>query len=297
MKIVISIFCLPYEIDELEQIINQLKRSSYYLNGNNEWILDVSLGVSDYLVDWEKSSIPKSYFIDKLKTLEEKCDWCTPAFHHDDHIKGCVSQRRNSMKLVEDADYFIWLDTDIIFEERTLSYVENTINSIGSYPMSIITPEIVRIWDNTWDCLVNDEFIDKPLDYHKTNDPYQDCGIKGDVTVTSVYNTSSGQPRFKFAGGWFTCISGDLLRRIGIPESLGHYGLEDTFIMNGAHELLKLGEETHQFKLKNVVVCENYKYRDNTYLTSQLKVINRKEEFLKVAHDNYQSEMMKLLNG
>jgi len=32
MKIVISIFCLPYEIDELENTLNQLKRASYYID-------------------------------------------------------------------------------------------------------------------------------------------------------------------------------------------------------------------------------------------------------------------------
>ena len=185
MKIVISIFCLPYEIDELERMLIQLKRSSYYLSGDNEWLLDVSIGLSDYLVDWNESKLPKSYFIDKLHYLQSMCDWCDPSFHHDDHIKGCVSQRRNSMKLVEDADYFIWLDTDIIFEERTLSYVENTINSIGSYPMSIITPEIVRIWDNTWDCLVNDEFIDESLK-EVSNQINSDCPIVLDKTTTLV---------------------------------------------------------------------------------------------------------------
>jgi len=298
MKIVISIFCLPYEIDELEQIINQLKRSSYYLNGENEYILDVSLGVSDYLVDWDKSKLPKSYFINKLHYLAGKCDWCQVDFSTNENILGCVSQRRNTLKEYNDADYFIWLDTDIIFDERTLSYIENTIMMmVYSYPMTVITPEIVRIWDETWDCLVNENFMDNPLNYHKTNDPYQDCGIKGEVSIQSVSNNITGQSELKFAGGWFTCLSGDLLRRIGIPESLGHYGLEDTFIMNGAHELGKLGEETHQFKLKNVVVCENYKYRDNSYLTSHVHMINRKDEFLKIAHQNYHSELLKLINS
>lgn len=298
MKIVISIFCLPYEIDELEQIINQLKRSSYYVNSNYEWILDVSIGVSDYLVDWYKSKLPKSYFIDKLHYLASKCDWCQVDFSTNENILGCVSQRRNTLKEYNDADYFIWLDTDIIFDERTLSYVEYAItNTINGYPMSIITPEIVRIWDETWDCLVNDRYIKKQLGYQLSNDPYLDSGIKGEVSIMGMSNDVPGQPELKFAGGWFTCLSGDLLRRIGIPDSLGHYGLEDTFIMEGAYHLEKLGEDIHQFKLKNVVVCENYKYRDNSYLTSQLHMISRKDEFLKVAQQNYHSELLKLINS
>ena len=35
----------------------------------------------------------------------------------------------------------------------------------------------------------------------------------------------------KFAGGWFTCIHKSILDKITVPESFGHYGMEDTFLM------------------------------------------------------------------
>ena len=59
MRIVISIFSLPYEIDELENTINQLKKASYYLDNKIEWVLDVTLSLSSELTNWNKSSIPK----------------------------------------------------------------------------------------------------------------------------------------------------------------------------------------------------------------------------------------------
>ena len=81
------------------------------------------------------------------------------------------------------------MDTDIIFDERTLSYIENTISATKDItPYSIITPEIVRVWDNTWDCIVNEQFLDKPLDYQKTNDPYKDSGVIGDISIEAVNN-------------------------------------------------------------------------------------------------------------
>ena len=166
------------------------------------------------------------------------------------------------MKVIEIAlnlyNDTLLLDTDIIFDERTLAYIENTMAAIKNVtPYSIITPEIVRIWDNTWDCLVNEEFLDKPLDYQKTNDPYKDSGIKGDVTIERVLNSLSPQSRFKFAGGWFTCLSGDLVRRIGVPESFGHYGYEDTFIMVSSEKLIQNQQlDIQQFKLKNYIIRE-----------------------------------------
>tara|TARA_Y100000389_G_scaffold196576_1_gene229727 strand:- start:64 stop:969 length:906 start_codon:yes stop_codon:yes gene_type:complete len=300
LKIVISIFSLPYEIDELENTLNQLRRASYYLNNKFEWELDVTLGLSDTLVNWGNSRIPKEYFSDRFSNLAKTIDWCRGNFYISaDDINGCVSQRRHSLNKHKDADYFLWLDTDIIFDERTLSYIESSIlatKDITTY--SIITPEIVRVWDNSWDCIVNEEFLDKPLDYQKTNDPYKDSGIKGDISINTVNNIHSPQSRFKFAGGWMTCLSGDLLRRIGVPDGLGHYGYEDTLIMVASENLerdINSNLNIQQFKIKNLVVCENYKYRDNSFYKSFLSVNDMRKTYLEYAESNAQMELDKIL--
>jgi hypothetical protein len=296
MKVVISIFCLPYEIDELENTLNQLKKASYYIDNKVEYVLDVTMTVSDRMVNWDKSSLPKKYFIDKFTKLETQSDWCQNEFKTSDILLGCVSQRRESLNNHKDADYFIWLDCDIIFDERTLSYMQMVMSSTSKeHEHSIITPELVRIWDNSWDILVNEQFIDKSFEYNQTNDPYKDSGIKGDISIETVLNTNSPQSRFKFAGGWFTCISGALLRRIGIPEEFGHYGYEDTFVMVGSEKLMRTTDiQITQFKIKNLVVCENYKYRDNNHYLNGLSAYNRREEFTKKAHDGWSSALNKI---
>ncbi len=296
MKITISIFCLPYEIDDLENTLTQLRKASYYCDKSIDWNLDVTMCTSDEMVDWNKSSISKKYFTDKFLKLSHHTDWCVKHFQTSNEILGCVSQRRFSLQRHKDSDFFIWLDTDIIFDERTLFYIENAIKSTkDKYPLSIITPEIVRIWDNTWDCIVNENFLDKPTDYQKTNDPYQDSGIKGDISIVGVNNSLSPQSRFKFAGGWFTCISGKLLNRIGVPESFGHYGYEDTFLMVASEMLVRdKGESINQFKIKNLVVCENYKYRNNSHYLNNISVFDRREEFKNIANSNFMSELKKI---
>jgi len=296
MRIVISIFCLPYEIDELENTLNQLKKASYYLEKGDEWVLDVTLSLSDQLVNWRKSSLPKSYFEDKFLKLSSQTDWCAKYFQTSNDVMGCVSQRRKSLEQFHDANYFIWLDTDIIFDERTLFYIQSSIKNIKEqYPLSVVTPEIVKVWDNTWDCIVNEEFLDKPLDYQKTNDPFKDSGIKGDVTIESVQNTYQNQPRFKYAGGWMTCISAPLLKTIGVPQSFGHYGYEDTFLMWASEKLLQTkGLDIRQFKIKNLVVCENYKYRSNYHYLNNISAYDRREEFKKIAESNFQEELDKI---
>lgn len=296
MKIVISIFCLPYEIDELENTINQLKKASYYLtNKEVEWYLDVTMCTSSDMVNWGKSSLPKKFFEEKLMKISTSTDWCVKYFRTSDTIKGCVSQRRESIKSHKDAHYFIWLDTDIIFDERTLSYVENSIIGVKDITYSIITPELVRIWDNTWDVLVNKNFINEKVGYQKIADPYECSGLKGDVSLERVENIKSPQSRFKFAGGWFTCISASLLNKVGVPESFGHYGYEDTFIMVACEKLVRTGEDIQQFKIKNLVVCENYKYRNNSHYINNISVYDRREEFKKLGFNSFNDELEKII--
>ena len=289
MKYCISIFCLPHEIDDLELTLNQMKKAFRYVDEQN-FILDITLALTGELTLWEQSKIPIDYFTHKYEKLRKSCDWITNKyFRVEQHseVLGCVSKRRKVWKEHQNVDYHIWLDTDIIFDERTLAYIDSSIQSLNKdYPYAVVSPEIVKVWDNTWDCLVNEQFLNEPLDYQKTNDPYLDCGIKGDIGIETINNTIPNQPTMKFAGGWFTCISKKLLDRITVPDSLGHYGLEDTFIMWGSDKL-KLGQ---QFKIKNLVVCENYKYRDNKYLTNFIAGIDRREEFKEIAHKNFQKE-------
>ena len=294
MKYCISIFCLPQEIDDLELTLTQLKKAFRYIDEKN-FILDITLALTGELTMWEQSKIPPEYFAHKYEKLRKNCDWITNKYFRIEdksEVLGCVSKRRKVWKEHQNVDYHIWLDTDIIFDERTLAYIDSSIQSLyKDYPYSVVSPEIVKVWDDTWDCLVNEQYLNESLDYQKTNDPFVDCGIKnGNIGIETINNTIPNQPRMKFAGGWFTCISKKLLDKITVPDSLGHYGLEDTFIMWGS-EKLRIGQ---QFKIKNLVVCENYKYRDNKHLSQFIASIDRREEFKQIAHKNFPSEIENL---
>lgn len=295
MRTLISIFALPEEIDELERTLIQLKYSSKYLDKSHEIIIDVALGLSEQLTDWNTSRIPKDFFYSKFKQLKEYTSWCIESnFNIEDDILGCVSQRRiTSTKY--DIDNIIWLDTDIIFQPETLIYLLNSADALANSGIHdyIITPEIVRIWDSTWDCLVNENFKHEPCGYEKIHDPYSDSGIHGDVSVEEIDSMVLNQPKLKFAGGWFTCLSKSVLNLIPIPESFGHYGLEDTFIMWASSKFPSI----RQFKIKNVVICEDYKFRNKLYYLSLISKINRKDEFLFKARQNFQPELDKIFKN
>ena len=143
--------------------------------------------------------------------------------------------------------------------------------------------------------MVNEKFINHPLDYCKTNNPFKDSGEVGEVVIETVINNVPGQPITKFGAGWFTCLSKSLLDRILLPESMGHYGPDDTYLMWAIEKLNSKGEGIYQFKLKNYIVCENYIYRNRTHYDSIIKRINRKDEFKKKAEDVFLKELNNMI--
>ena len=293
-KIVITTFIMPNEIDDLERTLADLNKASKYVRGEN-YELYLALTVSDFLVDWENSKLDKQYFIDRFNSLKPLTEWAgKTSFHIREDIMGCTSLRRIAHNECTDATHFIWLDTDIVFDDKILFYVENSIDAIESENITkkyVISPECVKIWDTTWDCLVNENFLNKEEGYCRINNPFIDAGQHGEIGVETLLNDVPGQPRMKFGGGWFNCLSKELLDRAPLPESMGHYGPDDTFIMWASEKLNQSGEQIYQFKLKNYVVCENYIYRDRTHYDKLIKRIDRKEEFRNQANQSFSIEI------
>jgi hypothetical protein len=296
MKIVITSFVMPHELDDLERVLIELNRSSKYIKGEN-YEFSISMSISDYLINWEESLVDKEFFIHKFNKLKKLTDWASNStFQIREDIMGALQAKRITHKEFTHATHFIWLDTDIVFDEMGLAYLENGINTIESNNIQkyIITPEVVKYWDTTWDCIVNENYLDKELDYCKTCNPFTESGVKGDVSVESVSNNVYGQPQFKFGAGWLVVVSKYLLDSIPLPESMGAYGPDDTFLMWGMEKLKQRDEDIYQFKLKNYVVCENFYYRNQSEYDLLIKRINRKDEFLKIAHSAFKSEIDKL---
>jgi hypothetical protein len=295
-KIVITSFVMPHELDDLERVLVDLNKASKFVDGNN-YEFYISFSVSDYLFDWENSKVDKQFFIDRFNSLKPLTNWASKSTYQiRDEIMGAFQCKRYAHLECEDATHFIWLDTDICFDERILFYMENAVNVLQEEKIDkyFVTPEIVKYWDTTWDCLVNQKFINKELDYCKICNPFVDSGEHGDVSIETVINNVVGQPKTKFGAGWFTLLSKSLLDKIPLPESMGAYGPDDTFLMWGIEKLNQKGENIYQFKLKNYVVCENYIFKNRKHYDSIVKRIDRKEEFQKQAYDNFQTELNKI---
>ena len=290
MKGVITIFALPQELDDLALTLYNLKRNSIYLDPTIDYQIDITMCLSDELTNWSETKLPKEYIKERTTELVTKfLDWCEWELLWGEKILGCVSQRRHSLNQHLDADFFIWLDCDFIFKDTTLSYMTQAYQTIKESDINlfILTPQFVKQWDNTWDVIVHDGFLNKSLMYHEISDVYKDTlPDMGEISIKTI-------PTYKFAGGWFTLLSKELLEKITVPESLGHYGLEDTFVIECCNILKNQGIEVFQFVLKNHIIGESYIHRPNETIKKYISNINRKEEFTKIAHTNFPIELNK----
>ena len=105
-----------------------------------------------------------------------------------------------------------------------------------------------------------DNIIKKPIGFYKTVDLAEiDNAIPSNVILKK--NNS-----FKWAGGWFNCISANLLKLTGIPNSFVGYGPDDTFVMRCCSYLKQKNIDVQQYILSELVVCEDKSLDDTPKL-------------------------------
>jgi hypothetical protein len=285
----IVVHLLPQEIDWFEWQSKQFKLGSYHLNSDDTIIIDVTLNLN--LVDWGKSQLPKEFFITKFKQIEKLWDWAQTQFIIDEENKclGCDDKRRESIHSTT-SDNILYLDSDLIFSPELLYYmVEASKNIDNDY--YIISPQISKLWDNTWDVLVNDKFINNipSMDDYYSNDPFEIMGYDlGNIYLSPING-------FKFGGGWFNLLSTNLLKLTDIPDSFGPYGIDDLYVMVCCDFMKQKNYNIQQYVLKGTIVTENFKYRWNPY-KDLLYLINKQDEFRKQAESNLNTELKKFIN-
>ena len=299
MKYHISIHISPYEIDNYQTFIHQLRRNLNHVE--DEIIFTPYLNLSKYFYNWEDSTLSPFYFVDRFNELNDIVrEYCVidEYVNFDEKILGAFSYKTMFLnKYKNEVDAFIWFDSDMIFPDNTIAML------IASHKSSetkycIVTPQIHRLWDTTWDVLVNKDYINIPA----SHDNY--FGFDG----YSLYKRNdedifldTNKQRFKFASGWCNLLSADLFRDlINFTYDLGHYGPDDTFIMNLLdYYKFNKGKDINQYILKNIVVTENYKHSLNQYKDYIVKNnnIKTKEEFTNEVNKAVSKRLNKIING
>jgi hypothetical protein len=261
-RILIQIFPLVRDIDLLQRSLLLLKQNSQHIDRDKfHIIIDVTLPLTTYLVDWDKSVLDREFFINKFLQLQPYADWADETYFNVDYeLLGCVDYCINNIYKYE-FDSAIWLEVDVLFNQVTLtSMLEASCLISETHDNYILTPEYVKLQDSSWDIVTNQRYLDRPANYHLTSDSVLDSHTNyGDLVIQPVMQDN--QKAFKFGGGWFTLFSKNLLDSIEFPKNIKGYAPIDTFIMLMCYHI----PNAIQYKLKNLVVCEDKKYVDNFY--------------------------------
>ena len=282
----ICLHVMPHEMKMLERFTSQLKKAFLYLEDTDNVIIKASLNLNPLLIDWNSSTLKPEYYIEKFNTLFEDIPNINEIII-DTSLMGTTQQKRECIKL--QYNQFIFVDSDISFPEQLLKYqLEASYHVNGKY---IIIPNIVKMWDSSWDILVHKDYINiqdnKYYEKHRRE-------LTESQIVESVNLIQS--PVIKFGCGMHTLYSKEFWEFIGIPESFGGYGPEDTFGMSASNIALQKGYQINQYILQGIYMSEDH-YNSSLDFQEGLVTFNRRQEFRQNAESCFQEELNKFYNN
>ena len=279
-RTLICIHVMPSEIEMFERQMNQMHKALSYLNENDDVTLKVTLNLNPELTDWESSELKNSYFASKFAILFNGIKNVNDIIL-DTSCWGTTQQKRESIKL--NYDQFIFCDTDILFHEHMLRYqLDISYQMEGMY---IVSPSLAKFWDESWDVLCHSDYMDKHIGYSTEREAIENT-IGQEVKSITVKRT----PVIKFGCGMHTLYSKSFWEFVGIPESFGGYGPEDTYAMSAAEIAIKLGYDITQVYMDGIYITEDYINRKPSF-DGKIIPIDKKKEFWQKAFDIGQEEV------
>jgi len=280
-RTLICIHVMPSELEMFERLMVQMYKAFHYLNENDDVTLKVTLNLNPQLTDWENSELKNGHFVSRFGILFNGMKNINEIIL-DTSCWGTTQQKRESCKL--DYDQFIFCDTDILFHEHMLRYqLDASYQMEGTY---IISPSLAKWWDSSWDELCHSDYKDKEFGYATTK-PAVDNAYTQSITSLNFRQTKE----IKFGCGMHTLYSKSFWELVGIPESFGGYGPEDTYGMSAATLAIRMGYDIKQFVIDGVYITEDYTNRTPSF-DGKIIPIDKKKEFYDKANALGQQEVI-----
>lgn len=283
----ITLHCLPHELDQVAWIVDQLKRGARLVDPSR-FILDFTLNVSNEDVNWAESKVSKEFCIDKFNIIFNRSPFVNEHKVSEEH-SGCNTVRRNALRADDNVTHIIGLDPDLLFPETILYYIASAVDNLKD-DYYIITPQIYQLWDSSWDIISHPEYRNTPRDQKLwLQDPYLMFNHQpADVKLSAL-------PYLKFDGGWMTVYTKKLLQLVDIPDSLGHYGLDDTFVSTCSNILAQKGYNVKQYLIEDLIVMEDRVYRSEG-MKPFIKLQDLQNDMRDNSHVYFQQEIEKFKN-
>lgn len=243
---------MPWEIDHALLFADKLKQSIYNINKDDTIYVDSILNLSSYVINWNESKLSKEFFIEKYKLFDEliknKFKHKT-SIYDGDELYGHLDFHKTVKQ--DNIDYYILVCPDIDFSSSLLYYmIEYAKNIKNQY--FVLTPQIFRCWDSSWDMLVNEHMMQFDYKQHLSVDIHEIRHILNNNSKNDIEAFPIQQ--FKFAG-WFDLYNKKFFEELVpvLPEWKG-YGPWDFYAINICGLSKSLGLDVKQYVLKNELI-------------------------------------------
>jgi len=169
MNIKIIQHIMPWEIDYALLAFSQFKKSKYHLPQDVNIVIETELNLSSYVINWNKSKLPKEFFIEKYNHISLLLsDYKhNKKIYDGDDLYGCIDLVKGALD--KDTDYYISTCPDIYFSEYALTYLIESARQINN-KYFVITPQTSKVGDADWDEITNPNYLNIPYsDYLKVD--------------------------------------------------------------------------------------------------------------------------------
>jgi hypothetical protein len=243
---------MPWEIDYALISFTQFKKSKYYLQSEDTVKIDSVLNLSDHIIDWGKSKLPKEFFIQKYKDLSILLNdyHHVPYIYEGDELFGILDIQRRSYE--KDIDYYIELRPDIYFSETLLASLIEAAKVVPNKYFAII-PQYHKMWDWTWDVLVADRYLNLPYEYWDRADIFD---IRWDLKNSTKELSLKPSPVSKWCN-WFDIYNKAFYEdMVPVQDDWKGYGPGDTYSMIISEYAKQKGADFQQYILEGQTIFE-----------------------------------------
>ena len=300
MNIKIPYHIMPWEIDYALLSFTQLKKSKYYIQEEVNIEINSVLNLSSYIIDWDKSKLPKEYFIEKYKNISKLLiDYNhTTKIFEGDTLYGHLELQRDCIE--KHIDYYVGMCPDMYFSEYLLSYLIEGAKQIKN-KYFVLTPQIHKLWDDTWDEITDPEYIDVPYDKWDKADVFS---IRNHLKNSDKEIALQPTQRSKWAG-WFDLYNKAFYEELcPIHNDWKGYGPWDFYSLLLTEYIKTQGIDFQQYLLEGQTIFEysvgplkdwNNYYKENNLL--KIKDVPNQREIFEGNMQLYLNKGIKLLKN
>lgn len=287
MNIKIACQIMPWDIDYALLTFTQLKKSKYHLPDDINITIDTVLNLSEYVINWKESKLPKEYFIEKYNTISlllEDYNHIKNIYEGND-LYGHLNQQYNLIS--PEVDYYMSLCPDVYFNEYALYYLIEGAKQIKN-KYFVLSPQHRKLTDPSWDPTTDSLYL---------NIPYDKCN---EISIYDIrYNQKSEQNisiepviHTKFAG-WCDIYSKAFYEDlVPIHEDWNGYGPWDWYSMILINYAKQFNIDFQQYVLRGPTVGDYWtgNWKDKDGLSGYYKnLITRKD--IPNQRENFEANM------